>query len=352
LEDILNSNKKIAAVALSGGVDSAAVAYILKRQGYQVFGITMKLFSEFDTSCSQYVAKKLGIEHYIIDFKEFFEQEIIDKFVQVYVEGKTPNPCIMCNIKIKYGLLMQKAKELGANFLAFGHYANIIYNDKDLKYHLYKSDLENKDQSYFLYHLGQNQLSSVLLPLNGYQSKEEVRKLVQKIIPETSQKKDSQDICFISNMSYKKYIKKRCGIINDVGNFVDLDGNFLGKHKGLYNYTIGQKRGLGINNNNSLFVVKINNRTNEIVLGGDKDLYKDEIVLDNVTYIDESNRKISNIDCQVKLCQWGYYLKCKVMNRDDNTAIVRFEKPERAPAPGQSAVFYIGDEVIGGGVIV
>lgn len=348
----MTSRKNVVAVALSGGVDSGAVAYILKEQGYQVFGITMKLFDNFDTSSSQYVAKMLEIEHYVLDFKVCFEHEIIDKFVEEYLNGKTPNPCIMCNNKIKYGLLLKKAKELGADFLAFGHYANIKYNDDDLKYHLYKSDTENKDQSYLLYHLKQSQLSSVLLPLNGYNSKDEVRELVNKIIPGISQKKDSQDICFISNMSHKKYIKNRSELISSEGNFVDLEGKFLGKHKGVYNYTIGQKRGLGIDNNNSLFVVKINSKTNEIVLGEDKDLYINEIIVDNVTYIDENNKILECIDCEVKLCQWGYYLKCSVMNIDDNKAVVRFEKPERAPAPGQSAVFYRVDEVLGGGVIM
>lgn len=347
----MNNSKRVA-VALSGGVDSGAVAYILKEQGYNVFGITMKLFDEFDISSSQYVAKMLNIKHYIVDFKEYFENEVIDKFVGEYLEGKTPNPCIMCNIKIKYGLMIEKAKELGADFLALGHYANIKYDEMDLKFHLYKSDIERKDQSYFLYHLNQDQLSSVLLPLNGYKNKNEVRELVKKIIPETSRKKDSQDICFITNMSHGKFIKKRCGLINTEGNFVDLEGKYIGKHTGIYNYTIGQKRGLGIKSDTSLFVVRINNKTNEIVLGDEKNLYKDEIMVENVTYINENNKKLQSIYCEVKLCQWGYFLKCNVINKECSKAVLRFEKPERAPAPGQSAVFYTGDEVLGGGIII
>jgi len=348
----LTNKNNVIAVALSGGVDSGAVAYILKEQGYKVIGITMKLFDEFDTTSSQYVSKMLNIEHHIVDFRDYFENEVIDKFVGEYLDGKTPNPCIMCNIKIKYGIMIEKAKQLGADFLAFGHYANIKYDEKDLKFHLYKSDIEIKDQSYLLYHLDQSKLSSVLLPLNGYKNKNEVRELVEKIIPDISRKKGSQDICFITNMSHSKFIKKRCGFINTEGNFVDLDGNFLGKHKGIYNYTIGQKRGLEIDNNNSLYVVKINNKTNEIVLGAEKDLYINEVIIENATYIDDDNKKLQNIDCEVKLCQWGYFLKGTVINRDGNKAVIRFERPERSPASGQHAVFYKGDEVLGGGVIM
>lgn len=348
----MSSKKKVAAVALSGGVDSGAAAYILKEQGYQVFGITMKLFDEFDTNSAQYVAQKLGIEHYIIDFSKYFEKEIINKFVEEYLGGKTPNPCIMCNIKIKYGLLLEKAKELGADFLAYGHYANIKYDQADCKYHLFKGSAIRKDQSYFLYHLKQNQLSSIILPLNTYQSKKEVRELVKEIIPETSEKRDSLDICFIPNMSHSKYIKQRCGLLNGKGNFIDKNGSFLGKHKGIYNYTIGQKRGLGLNCNEHMFVLNINSKTNEIILGEDKDLYKNEIIINNVTYIDDKNKNVESFNSEVKLCQWGYYIKCKVFNNKDNTAIVKFLKPERSPAPGQSAVFYQGDEVLGGGVIM
>lgn len=351
----MTSKKKVVAIALSGGVDSGAVAYILKQQGYQVFGITMKLFDDFDISSSQYVAKMLGIEHYIIDFKEYFEHEIIDKFVEEYLNGSTPNPCIMCNIKVKYGLLLEQAKKLGADFLAYGHYANIKYDEKDCKYHLFKSSVINKDQSYLLYHLNQKQLSSIILPLNGYSSKKEVRELLKEIIPEISDKKGSFDICFIPNMSHYKYIKQRCGSINDKGNFVDKNGNFLGKHKGIYNYTIGQKRKLGIDGNNPMCVVEINSANNEIILGEDNDLYKDEIIIKNTTYIDDNNKKVQSFSCEVKLCQWGYYIKCKVfnnINNIDNIARVVFLKPERAPAPGQSAVFYRGDEVLGGGVIM
>lgn len=346
------NNKKVVAVALSGGVDSGAAAYILKERGFDVFGITMKLFDDYDIKSAQYVAENLGINHYIIDYSKYFKEEIIDKFIEEYISGKTPNPCIMCNMKIKYGLLLKEAKKLGADFLASGHYADVKYNENDCKYHLFKGKVANKDQSYYLYHLNQNQLASIILPLSDYESKKELRLLVKDIIPETSKKKDSLNICFIQNMSHYQFIKSSCGTTNSKGNFIDKNGKFLGHHKGIYNYTIGQKRGLGINSEKPLFVIKINSQTNEIILGEDKDTYKDEIIIKDVKYIDENKKKIHSFKCEIKLCQWGYYIDCTVYNNGDNTATVKFNKGERSPAPGQSAVFYQGDEVIGGGIIL
>lgn len=346
------NNKKVVAVALSGGVDSGAAAYILKENGYDVFGITMKLFDDYDIKSAQYVAEKLGINHYIVDYRKYFKEEIINKFIEEYISGKTPNPCIMCNMKIKYGKLLNDVKKLGADFLASGHYANVKYDEEDCKYHLYKGKAVTKDQSYYLYHLNQNQLSNIILPLSNYENKEELRRLVSGIIPETSKKKDSLNICFIQNMSHNQFIKSSFGMINKKGNFIDKDGKFLGHHKGIYNYTIGQKRGLGINSERPLFVININPHNNEIILGEDKDTYKHEIMIKDLLYIDENNKKLDSFNCEIKLCQWGYYIKCTVYNQVDNTAIVRFDKEERAPAPGQSAVFYKGDEVLGGGIIL
>lgn len=346
------NNKKTAAVALSGGVDSGAAAFILKEQGYDVFGITMKLYEKFDTESAGYVAKKLNIKHYIVDYSDHFQKEIINKFIEEYLAGKTPNPCILCNMKIKYDLLLNEAKKLGADFLSTGHYAGIRYDDRDGKYHLHKSKASNKDQSYYLYHLNQEQLSHIILPLSEYENKKEVRGLVKEIIPETSGKKDSLNICFIENMSHHQYIKNTCGLINSKGKFIDENGKFLGYHKGIYNYTIGQKRGLGIKSDKPLFVVEINSDTGDIILGEDEATYRNEITVKNLSYIDENCKKEKSFNCEVKLCQWGYFISCTVLNIKDDTAVVIFHKKERAPAPGQAAVFYRGDEVLGGGIIV
>lgn len=343
---------KTIAVALSGGVDSAASAYILKNQGYYVFGITMKLFESYDIESAAYVAQKLNINHYVINLENIFKKEVIDIFVDEYLKGKTPNPCILCNMKFKYGILLEEAQKIGADYMALGHYANIVYNQEDCKYHLFKGNAKNKDQSYFLYHLKQNQLSRLIMPLANYESKDDVRNIIKNILPQTFTKKDSFNICFTQNSNYKEFIHKQTIHINTTGNFIDKYGNFLGYHNGIYNYTIGQKRGLDISFDKPMYVVQINSQTNEIILGSDMDTYKNEIYLHDVTYIDDDNKNIESFDCEVKLCQWGYYIKCTVFNRDANRATVKFHKSERAPSPGQSAVFYIENEVLGGGIIL
>jgi tRNA-specific 2-thiouridylase len=333
-------------------VDSAASAHILKNQGYNVFGITMKLFESYDTESASYVAQKLNINHYIINLEDVFKKEVIDIFVDEYLKGKTPNPCIICNRKLKYGILLEEAQRLGADYMASGHYANVEYNREDCKYHLFKGNTLNKDQSYFLYHLKQKQLSRLIMPLANYESKDDVRNMVKDILPQTFTKRDSLNICFIQNSSYKEFIHEKTDNIDAAGSFIDKQGNFLGYHKGIYNYTIGQKRGLDIEFDGSMYVVQINSNTNEIILGNDEDTYKNEIYLQDVTYIDDDNKNIESFDCEIKLCQWGYYIKCTIYNTGNNNAAVKFHKGERAPAPGQSAVFYRDNEVLGGGIIL
>ncbi len=344
--------KNIVAVALSGGVDSATSAYILKQKGYEVFGLTMKLFDNQSCEDAVLVAKKLGIKHYIVDFSEYFEKEVVNKFIDIYLNGFTPNPCILCNINVKYGLLLEVALKLGADYMALGHYANIVYDKKDDLYKLLKSEVNRKDQSYYLYHLTQDKLKHILLPLNNFKNKDEVREHISSIIPSISKKKDSTDICFTNGKSLFTYIKNKRNIINCEGNFVDINGRFLGKHKGIFNYTIGQKRGLNLNTEKTYFVLEIKASSNEIILtDNEKDLYKNQIYVSNINYINIENYKKENISATVKLCQWGYFIPCEIINQKNGEAIVKFNKPERAPAIGQSAVFYNNGEVLGGGLI-
>ncbi len=345
----MKSKNKVV-VALSGGVDSAATAYILKKKGYNVIGVTLKLVEDFNCLDAEYIANVLKIEHYVIDLRDYFQQNIINQFIQDYIKGETPNPCIECNKHIKYGKLLSITKEFGCDYLALGHYARIEYNEVDGKYHLYKGLALRKDQSYNLYHLNQEVLSSIILPLGDYVHKDEVRKLVRNIISNVSRKKDSNNICFISDINHGKYIREKVNYKSIKGNFVDKNGTFLGKHKGIFNYTIGQRKGLGQNFNKPMFVVNINSSTNEIVLGEEKDLFYNEIILNDVNYILNDYRN-KDFKAQVKICQWGYFLNAEICNKKDNTVRVIFEKPVRAPAVGQAAVFYIGDEVIGGGTI-
>lgn len=343
----------VVAVALSGGVDSATSAYILKTQGYEVFGITMKLFEDQNCEDAQKVAKALDIKHYIVDFSENFEKEIIDKFINMYLDGFTPNPCILCNINIKYGLLLEEALKLGANYMALGHYARIDFCSEKNFYRLLKSDISEKDQSYYLYHLTQDKLKHIILPLNNFKNKNEVREYISTIVPFVSKKKDSTDICFTNGKSLFNYIKSKKNIVNCKGNFIDKNGKFIGKHKGIFNYTIGQKRGLDLNTEKSHYVLKIKADTKEILLTDDEqDLYIREIQVNEISYINPEYYAKHKIKAEVKLCQWGYFIPCEIINQGKNCATVKFNEAERAPAIGQSAVFYDGKEVLGGGMII
>lgn len=344
--------KKKVAVALSGGVDSAVSAYLLNNQGYEVFGLTMKLFENQSCEDAALVADTLGIKHYVVDFSKYFEQEVINEFIDIYLNGCTPNPCIICNTKVKYGLLLDEALRLGADYMALGHYAKIDYDNDNNIYMLLKSEAKRKDQSYFLYHLTQDKLKHIILPLNSFKDKDEVRNQILNQIPSIAYKKDSTDICFTNGKSLFNYIKNKRNIINCEGNFVDINGRFLGKHKGIFNYTIGQKRGLDLKTSKTYFVLEINANSNEIILtNNENDLYKTEIYVTNINYINAENYKKEKINATVKLCQWGYFISCEIINLYNNNALIKFIKPERAPAKGQAAVFYNGDEVLGGGII-
>ncbi len=352
--------KKVVAVALSGGVDSAASAYILKTQGYEVFGITMKLFENQNCEDAEKVAKALEIKHYIVDFSEYFEKEVINKFIDMCLQGFTPNPCILCNIKIKYGLLLDEALKLDADYMALGHYAKIEFYQEENTYKLLKSDIKEKDQSYYLYHLSQEKLKHILLPLSNncsinktnFKNKNEIREYISSIIPFIAKKKDSTDICFTNGKSLFNFIKSKRNIINSKGNFVDINGIYLGKHRGIFNYTIGQKRGLDLNTEKTYYVLKINAAKNEIVLTeNEQDLYIESIYASDVNYINKANYGKDKINASVKLCQWGYFIPCEIINQESNSAMIKFNEPQRSSALGQSAVFYDNDEVLGGGII-
>ncbi len=342
--------KQKIAVAMSGGVDSSVVAALLQKQGYDVFGVTMQVWQDTQDLAikdAQLIAKRLNIPHHVVDLRKVFEQEIITYFTNEYLLGRTPNPCVTCNHHIKFGALLDWAKSMGADYLATGHYAKIV-KEKN-RYLLKKSLSSNKDQTYPLYHLTQQQLSNIMFPLADY-DKSEVRKIAQDFNLEVANKADSQDICFITNNNYAEFIEKRTGIKMRYGNFLDRQGNILGRHKGIYKYTIGQRKGLGIATGKPVFVSKINVVNNEIVLGEEEDILFKSLIVKNVNFI-PVDQLIESTSVSVKIRYGAKEADAVIIPQDKNLFKIEFKTPQRAVTAGQSAVFYQGDVVLGGGII-
>jgi tRNA-specific 2-thiouridylase len=342
------------AVAMSGGVDSSTVAALLKQQGHEVIGINMKLFArEGETpgqrSDARIVADYLDIPFHQVGFEEEFARLIMEDFRTQYFRGETPNPCVRCNRYVKFGLLLDKARELGADLLATGHY---VRNEAtaDGLHHLLKARNVAKDQSYFLYTLTQQQLSQVIFPLGEVTSKDEVRRLATEFGLPVAQKSDSQEICFIPNDDYIAFLEKGAEFTAGAGEIVHVDGTVIGRHHGTHRYTIGQRRGLGIAWREPLYVTAIDAPHNRVVVGEQEQVFAAGLTACDVNWIVPPPAAEFATTCKIRYRHQP--VPCRVTILADGQLEVRFSEPQKAVTPGQALVLYEGDEVLGGGRIV
>lgn len=339
-------------VGMSGGVDSSVTALLLKKQGYDVVGVTMKLLDNAEnmTHDAKIICEKLGIEYHVVDFSKAFKEKVIDYFSNEYINGRTPNPCNMCNRYLKFGLLLDSAiNNFNCENIATGHYAKVDYSSDTGRYFLRKSDTDKKDQTYALYKLTQEQLSRVIMPLGSYE-KENVRKIAEENGLINAKKKDSQEICFVPDNNYIKFIEDNYNFKSKKGNFVDLNGNILGEHKGIIHYTIGQRKGLEIAFQKRMYVIDIDPVKNEVVLGNDEDLFIDNFICDDINFMAIDGLK-KPIPANVKIRYSAKPEKAELIPLNDGSIKVVFSEKQRAITPGQSAVFYKDDIVLGGGTI-
>ncbi|NMM62832.1 tRNA 2-thiouridine(34) synthase MnmA [Clostridium sp. P21] len=353
-------NKKVV-IGMSGGVDSSVAAYLLKQQGYDVIGVTMQVWQEDEEyeaveggCCSlsavedaRRVAYKLDIPFYVMNFKDIFKKNVIDYFIDEYMNGRTPNPCVACNKFIKFDALLKKAMELGADYVATGHYA--VVEKHDNRYVLRRSEDDKKDQTYALYNLTQFQLEHTLMPCGVYK-KEKIREIAKEIGLLVHNKKDSEEICFIPDNDHGRYIKKQVPNKVKPGNFVDKAGNVLGRHKGIVYYTIGQRKGLGIAFGVPMYVTDINPLRNEVVLGSEKDIFKTDLIAKDMNFIPFDNLQ-GTMEIQAKVRYSAKPSRAWITALDNGRVKVEFENKQRAITKGQSVVFYNDDLLVGGGVI-
>ena len=358
-------NKKKVVVGMSGGVDSSVAAWLLKEQGYEVIGVTMQIWQEEEESAleenggccglsavddARRVAQMLGIPYYVMNFKTEFKKQVIDYFVEEYLRGRTPNPCIACNRYVKWESLLKRSMDIGADYIATGHYARIAQLANG-RYALRKSATAAKDQTYALYNLTQPQLAHTLMPVGDY-TKEEIRAIAEQIGLRTADKPDSQEICFIPDHDYAAFIEREAqGQVPPAGNFVTAAGQVLGQHKGITHYTIGQRKGLGIALGSPVFVTEIRPDTNEVVLGSNEEVFGDIVCAEHLNFMSVPDLQ-GEMEVTAKIRYNHQGAPCTIRKTDNDRVICHFHEPVRAITPGQAVVFYEEDTVVGGGVIV
>ena len=347
---------------MSGGVDSSIAAALLKEQGYDLVGVTMQIWpsdqkTEVEGSCcslsavedARRVAEFLDIPYYVMNFREMFAEKVIEPFCQEYVQGRTPNPCIACNRHIKFQGFLQKAKALGADYIATGHYAKIFFDDQIGRHCLAKSADDKKDQTYALYNFTQEQLAHTLMPLGDY-TKPQIREIAEKLNLRVANKPDSQEICFVPNDDYKEFLQER-KIQVKPGSFIDTKGNILGKHQGIAYYTIGQRKGLGIALGTPMYVVEIDPVSNVVVLGEHDEVFGNCLISTDNNFI-SIDQLVKPMKVEAKIRYSAPASAAELTPLKDGQVQVTFEKPQRAITPGQAIVFYQGDLVVGGGTIL